>query len=174
MRVSILCLSLCIPVCAIAQGNEHTLSPEWKTYLAEKGALRASGTTALTAEYSREKTRECPDAKNNAQNNLCQSAETEKTQKNYEEYVRAIGGLLRLSPPGVRALDASSTPAPDVAKEFDTAESAWSLYREDQCKALSDQYYEGTMSPGAYLGCKQELTQRHMHELEWLYGDLWH
>src|SRR5664280_1312103 len=134
MRVSILCLSICIPACAIAQGNDHSQqSPEWKAYLAEKGALRARGTAALTAEYAREKAGDCPNAENRLQMEACLQTEIKITENNYVMYVRATGGLMRLWAPG-NTKPTSTTQFPDLGKQIDTAEAAWSSYRDTQCK----------------------------------------
>jgi len=95
------------------------------------------------------------------------------TQGNYEAYVRAIGGILRLQPSGSEPANPKDTP-PDVGKEFDVAEAHWLAYRKAQCSTLYDYYIGGTMRGLAYGGCVQELTRRHMHELASIYGDLWH
>jgi uncharacterized protein YecT (DUF1311 family) len=173
MRGFILCLLLGGSTCVIAQNERTEQRPEWKAFYTKQNTFRTRGTVALTAEYAREKTGDCNDAKSTVDINECLSREIGKTQKNYEAYVRAIGGLLRLSEPG-EPTNGAADQAPDMGKEFDQAELAWSSYRETQCRTASDQYFGGTMRPGAFLSCKQEVTRRHMHELESLYEDLWH
>jgi uncharacterized protein YecT (DUF1311 family) len=173
MRVTLLCLSLLIPICLIAQANGgHQQSPEWKAFYAKQDAFRARGTAALTAEYAREKAGDCPNAESRMQIDTCLQTEAATTQKNYDTYIRAIGGLLRLNAPG--EAPEPTTKSPDLGKEFDAAEAAWSHYRETQCKAVGDYYLGGDMAGGAYLNCRQETIRRHMHDLEVLYGDLWH
>ncbi len=148
------------------------LSPEWQTFYAAQVKFRTRGTTALNAEYTREKAGDCPNAASTVEIGNCLQAEIKITRDNYQTYVRAIGGLLRLKAPGDIPL--SATGPPDTGKDFDVAESSWSTYRDKQCEAVGDQFYGGTMRGGAELSCKQELTRRHMHELASLYTDLWH
>lgn len=172
MRATLLFLLLLIPSSCVAQVEEHPrLSPEWKAFYAKQDEYRSHGKAALQAEYDREKTGDCPKAMTTYEINACLGAENDRTQANYLAYVRALGGLLRLSAPGSRS--AGNPEPPNVGKELDTAEATWVTYRESQCKAGSDQYFGGTMMTGAYLGCRLNLTRRHMHELESLYSDLW-
>jgi uncharacterized protein YecT (DUF1311 family) len=170
---SIVYLLLCVPIYAIAQNNSHQQRPEWKAFYDKQATFRTRGTQALTAEYASEKTESCPNARNGVEMGECLKREVSTTQRNYEAYARAIGGLLRLSAPG-EASATTSIQTPDMGKEFDLAELAWSKYRDAQCRAVADQYFGGDMAGGAYLSCKQEIARRHMHELESLYGDLWH
>jgi uncharacterized protein YecT (DUF1311 family) len=157
---------------ALSQAKPQ-LSPEWQAFYAAQNKFRTRGTTALTTEYAREKTGDCPNAASTVEIRNCLQAEINTTQNNYQIYLRSIGGLLRLKAPGDIPPPRAAQP-PDIGKDFDLAESAWSTYRDQQCEAVSDQFYGGTMRGGAELTCKQELTRRHMHELESVYRDLWH
>jgi uncharacterized protein YecT (DUF1311 family) len=144
-----------------------------KAYYAKLDIFRGRGTAALEAESAREKAGDCPNAMNTYEINMCLTAEMKTTQSNYEAYVKAIGGILRVQPPGSEAANPKDTP-PDVGKEFDVAEAHWIAYRKAQCSALYDYYIDGTIRGPAYGGCMQELTRRHMRELASIYADLWH
>jgi uncharacterized protein YecT (DUF1311 family) len=159
--------------CVVAQSQHREERPEWKAFYARQKTFRIRGAAALAKEYAREKVGDCPDAKSTFAINECLSREIGTTQKNYEDYVRAIGGLLRLDVPD-GATRETSAQVPNMGKEFDETELAWNNYRTAQCQTASDQYFGGTMRPSAFLGCRLNVTRRHMHELESLYGDLWY
>jgi uncharacterized protein YecT (DUF1311 family) len=167
MHRILLCLLLGTGIFAPAQPIATSqMSPEWKTYYERQKTLRDQATAALTVEYAREKSGDCTHANNTIEINDCLSTETAATQKNYEDYLNAMSALFRLKTPGPP--DPAS--APDVAKEFDQAESQWSTYRESQCRASSDRYFGGSIAPSAFLTCKLDLTRHHLHELENLYN----
>jgi uncharacterized protein YecT (DUF1311 family) len=142
------------------------MSPEWKAYYERQKTLQDQATAALTVAFAREKSGDCTHTNNTIEINDCLATETAATQKNYEDYLNAMSALFRLKTPG----PADPASAPDVAKEFDQAESQWSTYRDSQCRASSDRYFGGTIAPSAFLTCKLDLTRRHLHELENLYN----
>jgi len=167
-------LSCACSALACAQATHHPeQNPDLKAYYAKLDIFRSRGTAALGAESAREKAGDCPNAMNTYDINMCLTAEMKTTQSNYEAYVRAIGGILRVPAPDSEATNPKDTP-PDVGKEFDVAEAHWIAYRKAQCSALYDYYIDGTIRGPAYGGCMQELTRRHMHELAGIYADLWH
>src|ERR1700733_4531345 len=167
MHRILLCLLLGAGIFAPAQPiTNNQMSPEWKSFYERQKTLRDQATAALTVEYAREKSSDCAHANTTLDINQCLSTETATTQKSYEDYLNAMSALLRLKTPG--PADPASTP--DVAKEFDQAESQWSTYRDSQCQASSDRYFGGSIAPSAFLGCKLDLTRRHLHELENLYN----
>ena len=167
MHRILLCLLLGIGVSAPAQPIATSqMSPEWKAFYERQKTLRDQATAALTVEYAREKSSDCAHANTTLDINQCLATETATTQKSYEDYLNAMSALLRLKTPG--PADPASTP--DVAKEFDQAESQWSTYRDSQCQASSDRYFGGSIAPSAFLSCKLDLTRRHLHELENLYN----
>jgi uncharacterized protein YecT (DUF1311 family) len=167
MHRILLCLLLGTGISAPAQPITYSqMSPEWKAFYERQKTLRDQATAALTVASAREKSGDCTHANTTLDINDCLATETAATQKNYEDYLNAMGALLRLKTPG--PADPASTP--DVAKEFDQAESQWSTYRESQCRASSDRYFGGSIAPSAFLSCKLDLTRRHLHELENLYN----
>ena len=167
---SILYLLLCTSIYAPAQNGGHSQdSAEWKTFYTRQTSFRERGTRALEAENAREKSEICPNAQSTVEINECLARELGVTEKNYEDYIRAIGGLLRLKAPD----DTEPVQAPNQGKGLDEAESFWNRYREVQCRVSSDQYFGGTIRPSIFLSCKQDLTRRHIHELESLYKELW-
>jgi len=167
MRVAVLYLATCISVCCCAQNRSDPLKlSNEKVLHAKRDILRARGTAALDTEYAREKAgrmNECPDANDTVSINKCMDEEFATTQKNYLAYLRSIGALLRLD----------DIAEPSAVKQLDRAELSWTAYREAQCSAYQH------LDPGSiqifnYETCRLELTRRHMHELEGLYGkDLW-
>ena len=167
MHRILLCLLLGIGVSAPAQPIATSqMSPEWKAFYERQKTLRDQATAALTVEYAREKSSDCAHANTTLDINQCLATETATTQKSYEDYLNAMSALLRLKTPG----PAEPASTPDVAKEFDQAESQWSTYRDSQCQASSDRYFGGSIAPSAFLSCKLDLTRRHLHELENLYN----
>jgi uncharacterized protein YecT (DUF1311 family) len=144
-------------------------SPQSKAYTTKQNVLRARGSEALAAEYTREKTFPCKEEESSNGKDECVSRDLQVTQKNYESYTKAIGDLLRLRDPD----DPDAASYPDRGKELDRAELLWVRYREVQCQAVSDSSFGGTIQPLISLFCKQGLTRSHMHELGRLYSDLW-
>jgi len=145
--------------------------PEWKAFYASQKTYRSRGTEALAAENALEKQDECKDAVSTLQIGQCESRLFESTQRNYINYVRAIGALLRLDPPGAKTPDEAAMP--DAGRAFDAAEALWIKYRDSQCESGGNLYWGGTMRPGAILGCRIKLTQRHIQDLAEIYADLW-
>jgi uncharacterized protein YecT (DUF1311 family) len=167
MHRILLCLLLGIGISALAPSIATSqMSPAWKAYYERQKTLQDQATTALTVAYARETSGACIHANNTIEINDCLATETAATQKNYEDYLNAMSALLRLKTPG----PADPTSPPDVAKEFDQAESQWSTYRDSQCRASSDRYFGGSLAPSTFLNCKLDLTRRHLHELENLYN----
>ncbi len=145
--------------------------PEWKAFYASQKTYRSRGTEALAAENVLEKKDECKDAVSTLQIGQCESRLFDSTQQNYISYVRAIGALLRLDPPGAKTPDEASMP--DAGRAFDAAEALWIKYRDAQCESGGNLYWGGTMRPGVILGCRIKLTQRHIQDLAEIYADLW-
>jgi len=145
--------------------------PEWKAFYASQETYRSRGTEALNAENALEKKDECKHAVSTLQIGQCGSRLLDSTQQNYINYVRAIGALLRLDPPGAKTPDEASMP--DAGRAFDAAEALWIKYRDAQCESGGNLYWGGTMRPGAILGCRIKLTQRHIQDLAEIYADLW-
>ena len=167
MHRILLCLLLGIGISALAPSIAiGQMSPEWKAFYERQKTLRDQVTAALTIEYAREKSGDCTHANTTLDINQCLATETATTQKSYEDYLNAMSALLRLKTPG----PAEPASTPDVAKEFDQAESQWSTYRDSQCRASSDRYFGGSLAPSTFLNCKLDLTRRHLHELENLYN----
>lgn len=153
--------------------------PEWKAFYAKQAALRHRGTEVLRAEDALEGVNACKGAGDKAALDACARREFESTQRNYVDYVRAIGALLRLSTPANEAPPpVPATPTngaqPDAGRSFDVAEALWAKYRQSQCTALGDYYWGGDIVGGAVLDCRTQLTRRHIHDLADLYADLWH
>lgn len=134
-------------------------------------SFREGGIKALEAEYAREKLDKeqgiCPNAKSTAEINECLGLDSEITQQNYETYFRAIDRLLQLKAPD----DIEPMQAPNRGRGLAQAELLWTRYREVQCRTSSDRYFGGTIRPSVFISCKQDLTRRHLHELEILYGE---
>jgi len=128
----------------------------------------------LRRERARSKTDLCAAAaaKNgNAGLGACLVKEEKTTEENYTAYIRAIGGLLRLSAPDDRGESVQVQPG---RLSFDNAEDAWRSYREQSCKSMATQWEGGDQAQVAYPNCILKLTWNHMKELADLYGDLWH
>lgn len=177
MRRLIVFLVLGTAIASSAQDPSQFDTPEWKTYDLKQDTLRKQGASVLAAEYAREKRGEaviCKDSQSTAAQNECLGHEFDTTQSNYEAYARAVRGLLRLKMPK-DPRDNLPEASVDRGKEFDRAEMAWNRYRDTQCQTSSDQYFDGTIQPSVFLGCKIDLTRGHMRELENIYQDeLWH
>jgi uncharacterized protein YecT (DUF1311 family) len=167
MRKTLLLL-LCVTTYAFSQSNNNTPeNPRSKAYTAKQNLLRTRGSEALTAEYAREKTTPCQAEESSNGKDECMGRDLQVTQRNYESYVKAISNLLRLRDPD----DPDAASYPDRGKELDRAELLWVGYRKDQCQAVSDGSFGGTIQPLISLSCNQDLTRTHMHER--LYADLW-
>jgi uncharacterized protein YecT (DUF1311 family) len=170
MRNILFCFLLGLSSLALSQSNGNPPeSLQSKAYTKKQNVLRARGSEALAAEYAREKTFPCKEEESSNGKDECLGRDLQVTQKNYDSYAKAIGDLLRLRDPD----DPDSSTYPDRGKELDRAELLWSRYREAQCQAFSDGFYGGSIRPLESLGCSQDLTRTHMHELERLYSDLW-
>jgi uncharacterized protein YecT (DUF1311 family) len=145
--------------------------PEWKAFYASQKSYRGRGTAALAAESALEKKDECKSAMTTYDIGECGSRLFDSTQQNYVSYVRAIGALLRLHTPDEKSPGEESMP--DAGRAFDAAEALWIKYRDSQCESGGNLYWGGTMRPGAILGCRIRLTQRHIQDLAEIYADLW-
>ena len=167
---SICCLFFCAAACAVAQTKGQSPNgAAWETFYSKQANFRERGSKALEAENAREKSESCGKSQSTLEANKCLALEWEITEKNYKEYAIAIGGLLRLDAPD----NTEPVQPPSLGKRFDQAELLWNRYKEAQCDVSSDQYFGGSIRPSIFLTCKQELTRRHMHELEDLYKGLW-
>ena len=124
--------------------------PEWKAFYASQKSYRARGTAALAAESALEKKDECKNAISTLQIGECESRLLDSTQRNYTNYTRAVGALLRLDPPTDKAPGEESMP--EAGRAFDAAEALWIKYRDSQCESGGNLYWGGTMRPGAILG----------------------
>lgn len=143
-------------------------SPAWKKYDAKMGALRARAQYALRNEYAREQKDECQNLQSEAEKRNCLAHEARLTQNNYEEYAKALIALLRVRQPVVDPMELAP---PDRGAKFEKAERAWISYRNTTCSAMSDAAWGGSIQGQIETGCLQDLTRRHMHELEALYKD---
>lgn len=143
-------------------------SPTWKAYEATHDALWKKGMTALHAEYTRENEgNNCGSLQSEAEIGSCNGRDNEITQANYDAYARTLSALLRLQPPIDDPLE--SFPK-NRGKTFDSGERAWVLYRKMTCSAKSDAWYGGSGQGQLETSCLQDLTRRHMHELESIYS----
>ena len=170
MRTAVVCLVLGISISVVAQrASSARANSDQKTLSSRQQAFRSSGTAALNAEYAREtagSVHECPDANDMLSIHKCMDSELRITQRNYETYVRSIGGLLRIEDPDFPNL-------PTAALELDKAERNWTAYRDAQCRAYQN-LDVGTIQVVNYYDCEIDLTRSHLHELESLYKrDLW-
>jgi hypothetical protein len=154
----------------IQQNRSNPESPAWQAFYTNQAEIRKRGQDALQRERDRRKANLCSKASNgNAGIGLCLSTEIKITESNYLTYIRAIGGLLRLSTP-----DEPVTGGKTVKRiPFDDGESSWQSYREQNCRATSTQW-QGSSASVAYADCRLKVTWNHLEELADLYGDLWH
>jgi len=156
---------------AYSKAGSQEQRPEWKEFYAKQQGFQQKGTDALNLEKELEKRDECKNALSTLDFGECISREFGQTQQNYLAYVRAIGGLVRLNPPG------EATPGggnePDAGKALDSAEALWIRYRDAECESVGNQYWGGSMRPGAIMECRVKLTQYHIRDLAEFYGDLW-
>ena len=138
---------------------------EWDAFYAKQTEFRKRSDDALKREQTRRKAELCANATNGDRGiSACLSAEVKTTEESYLTYVRSIGALLRLAPPGEPHPTATRLP-------FDDAESAWQGYHE---KAAMSRQWQRTQGDVADQSCRLDLTWNHMDELVKLYGDLWH
>ncbi|MDR3736291.1 MAG: lysozyme inhibitor LprI family protein [Acidobacteriaceae bacterium] len=176
MKNVVLVLLLGLSVCLVAQTKKRAKpvkpvnldSPAWKAYDAKMDVLRKQATTALHAEYAREEDGdECSTLPSEAQISNCLAHEQEITTKNYAAYAKALTALLRVRWPK----DPMGSMPLNRGTKFDAAERSWVLYRNKTCSAKSDAAYGGSGQGQIETNCLQDLTRRHMHELESLYKD---
>jgi uncharacterized protein YecT (DUF1311 family) len=147
-------------------------TPEWDAFYAKQAQLRKRGDDVLQRERERRKANLCSNSTNGAVGiSSCLSEEFKTTEANYLAYVRAIGALLRLTPPGA---DHRAAGAPITRLAFDDTESIWQSYREKACTAVLAQWQGGSIVPMAQKSCLLDLAWSHIEELANLYHDLWH
>jgi len=147
-------------------------SSEQKAFHAKQEILRTRGATALKSEATREQAGDCPNFKTTADLNSCLSRQVFITNRNYQTYTAALRELLQLTDPGIEKSDYPNRP-PDIGKKFALAEVAWRRYLDHQCDVLSDTYFGGSGQPTLSMTCTQEMTRRHLYELESLYQEVW-
>jgi hypothetical protein len=152
-------------------GASHTA---WTDFYAKQSAIQKSGADALKRERIRSKADFCTSAgatKGNVGISACLVKEEKITEENYVTYIRAIGALLRLSPPDDQG---HQVPIQSNRLSFDNAEDAWRTYSEQSCRSMATQWDGGDQAQVAYPDCILTLTWNHMNELADVYGDLWH
>ena len=163
MRVLFLCLAL-TSGCAITLAQANHPNDPLKRF-------KQQGASAVTAEKAREKQSPCHTAQDSI---ACTSDELDRTNKNYLQIARAVGGLLRLY-----NSDNDAGREINIGGDFDTAESAWAKYKDAQCNTVvADEFPEtdNNASHGqfeAMTSCKLAVTRRHIYELNAVYGWLW-
>ena len=166
MRPIILCLALSIPsICVAQNATNPQQTPTQRAFFVKQETYRTTGTAVLSAEHAREEVQACPSGLDPDSINLCLDSEFKITQKNYQSYIKALSGLLRLGSPDIPNL-------PGTAKEFEKAELSWTAYRDTQCRTASN-VRPGAIQGYLYLTCEQNLTRSHMVEIANLYADLW-
>ncbi len=143
-------------------------SPTWKEYDAKMSALHARAQNVLRNEYAREQKDECLNLQSEAEKRDCLVHEALLTQNNYEVYAKALAALLRVRQPIVDPLEPMP---PDRGAKFEKAERAWIIYRNTTCSAMSDAYWGGSIQGQIETACLQDITRKHMDELEALYKD---
>lgn len=167
--ITCLILSAC-PTNALSRKEQAS----WKAFYAKQDLYRKRGSAALKRELARSHANLCAQAESGGQAAIgfCLEKQYKITNQDYLDYVRAIGALVRLEPPGNGAK--VSKPAHPQRITFDKAEAAWQDYRELACRSMATQWAGGDQAPVAYVNCRITLTWNHMKELESLYSDLWH
>jgi uncharacterized protein YecT (DUF1311 family) len=166
------CILIC-PVALLAQSRAKT-ADAGSVFDAKQTAMQKAGSDALKREKARSRADLCSDAgaaDGNAGISVCLVKEEKTTEENYTAYIRAIGGLLRLSAPDDRG---ESVRVQSGRLPFDNAEGAWRTYREQSCRSMATQWDGGDQAQVAYPDCILKLTWNHMNELAGLYSDLWH
>jgi uncharacterized protein YecT (DUF1311 family) len=188
MRTKILCLSLGISTCALAQAAPRppkVLTPDQIAYQqaltdtrAKLDKLRAAAVTAYNAELAREKAPECPSAVTTYDINMCLSHENDLTDANYKAYTTALRAMLAMPVPKMPAAPDTpyvgpsgpeATPATNTAA-FDAAEAAWQTYAKAECGAV-DTYWRGGTIVNSMVGeCDLRQSRARLHELDTVYN----
>ncbi len=128
--------------------------------------LRDRASAILDQERARAKrTSICPDAMDTLSINQCMAGELKTTDGNYVKFIRILGAQLR-------GEDDEADPGHITRIPFDDAEDAWKIYRVKACFAVGDLNRGGTIRPMEEMGCRIDLTLKHMEELWSSYEDV--
>ena len=125
-------------------------------------ALLAFALATTLATHGASATPPCPDG-TTLDFNQCYSDRLAKADADLGRYVAAARTRLRQEAAG----DAGAASA---ARDFESAEKAWSAYRDAECGAVYDYWSAGTIRDIESLDCQIKLTQLHTHTiwLQWL------
>ena len=195
MRATFLFLTLCVSTSVLAQSQSQTTRPKkvltpdqiayqqsLKTYSAEMDRLRAAANAVLTAESTREKAPECPNANTTYDTNMCLSHEGDLTDANFKAFAGDIRAILAapaprfpgqpeipdIGPTGPSATSATNTAA------FDKAEASWQAYAAAECSAVDTFWRGGTIVNSMVGECNLRMSRARMHELAAAYSVLLH
>lgn len=127
----------------------------------ERQRLRATAKAAFDAEMAREKSGDCPDARNTYEFNVCFGEQAGIANQNLKTYESAIHDLLGLKYP--------DREGPQVA-EFDRLEQLWHAYLNAAATGAFHQFEGGTGGPSFEMETHLRLVRSHMRELDTLYG----
>jgi hypothetical protein len=168
LRLCCIVLLLSIPGArADAQNNKAA----WDAFYAKQTKIRQQGREALERQRTQSKGQLCDEAGKSEAGGIeiadCLNGELKSTNQDYLTYERAISELLQLPTP-----DEAGQKTPKRLS-FDAAEESWQRYRDQTCTSMATQWAD-VQSSIAAGDCRLRLTWSHMHELDSLYGDLWH
>jgi hypothetical protein len=189
MSILILCSMLGLPLVSLGQQSptrpKKVLAPEQQAcqqqgreIYAELQRLRARAKQAFDAEMEREKSGDCPDAKNNYEFKMCYAKEVGITDGNLRTYEGAIRDLLGLKNPNLTGQQPVAGPAGPVltpeedVSEFDHLEQLWHTYLDTASTAAFHQFGGGTGGPAFEMETHLRLVRSHMRELDSVYDGL--
>jgi len=94
--------------------------------------------------------KDCADASNQYESNICLSEAAEKTERNLNTFYNALEGIIGSAP-------------------LRESQRAWVNYRKTQCGAVHTYWRRGTIAPSAESSCQIELARSRMRDLESLF-----
>lgn len=97
---------------------------------------------------------DCANAVTTAELNACAAQEQQRAEGKLNEYYQGVVARLQ---------DAATRQA------LIDAQALWVQYREQDCKAVAQQYQGGSLSPVIYTGCMSRHTETRLRHLQNFY-----
>jgi uncharacterized protein YecT (DUF1311 family) len=148
-----LAILLCASSIAVLAQAPQPPSPEQ--------TAKAAANAAFTAETTREKAGDCPNASTTFAINQCLDA-------NYKVFTASLRAMLAAYPstdPPAQGPTGPEATAETATSAFDAAETAWQAYRKAECNAVDVLWRGGTIVNSMVGYCWLRVTRSRMHEL---------
>ncbi|HEY6968461.1 MAG TPA: lysozyme inhibitor LprI family protein [Candidatus Angelobacter sp.] len=104
--------------------------------------------------------------------NLARKAESELTAL-YQKVQKAIRAQMAEDDASMKTRAAAATMRiyrQGALEKLNTAQRAWTHYRDAQCDAEEQQYEGGSIAPSVHAGCMKQMAERRMDDLQKTYA----